>query len=172
MSFIRLKRRTLKDQDAEYAYLVSNKWCKEKGSPRQAVSKYLGRVFEGKPQKDISFAGFIAAPDISSYIGTTSKNKIIIDLIRWELFRHAFDAKIDYINNKKTVCSKGKDVVLKINQGFMCGYTIRRIFNFVPRNDDEREIGIMLAQRFVEAGIQVPHEIFIGFFDKTVTITY
>ncbi|MGM5488416.1 MAG: hypothetical protein ACQESG_05695, partial [Nanobdellota archaeon] len=59
MSFIRIKRRALKDKEVWYAYLVKNVWDRKKNSSRQNVSKYLGKVLEGEPTTPITFQEFI-----------------------------------------------------------------------------------------------------------------
>ncbi len=173
MGFIRIKTRVIKGKRLSYAYLVKNKWNKKLGSPRQKVGKYLGRIYSPKKQKDKTFNSHYRIDDLKRYLGSSGKGKIITDLINWELYRHESKEKgICFFRPNKTIRKGKKEAVLMINHGFMCGYTIRRIFNFEPRTDDERETGKELAKRFTEAGIAIPKEVFIGVFDKVATVSY
>lgn len=171
MGFIRLKKRKLKDGDKYYAYLVKNKWSKKLGSPRQNVSKYLGRVYETNSPKEIDFLEFHSIKDADAYTSVNDKNKIIADLIEWELAKNPIE-DIKFSKKTRSIVKDKKEVVLKLNHNFMCGFTIRRLYNFQGKSDEEREIGMELAKTFTEAGIKIPSEIFIGFFDKVVTAEY
>ena len=66
----------------------------------------------------------------------------------------------------------GKEVVLKIGQGFMCGYSLKRLYNFTPRSDDPHFVGMELATRFAEAGISIPKDLFVLIFDRFTTEDY
>ena len=46
----------------------------------------------------------------------------------------------------------------------MCTLTLRNLLDFKPENEETD--GYRLARAFVEAGIKVPQEIFVGLFDK------
>jgi len=161
MGFIRIK----KINGKEYAYLVENKWYKRgfkskgKGS-RQTVSKYLGRVYKfDKVIVDKDFFQYKHINDGQQYLVDNSYDKIIKDLIRWELYRHNIDSneyKIDFGNKK--VKQNSKLISIKINEGFLNNYTLRRLFN--PKKDNS----LYLAKCFVEAGIEVPKEVFVGLF--------
>ena len=59
----------------------------------------------------------------------------------------------------------GKNVVLLVNEGFMCSLTLSSIFEFKPEGDESKD-GYRLARAFVEAGIKVPQDVFIGLFGK------
>ncbi|MFO7711118.1 MAG: hypothetical protein R6V53_05125 [Candidatus Woesearchaeota archaeon] len=170
MAFIRIKRRPLKSKEVWYAYLVKNVWDKKKNSSRQNVSKYLGKCLEGTPANSISFEEF-TGKDIPSYIHHSS-SRIISDLVQWEIRKHDFSEEVSYKKSKKGVFAGDSECVLMINQGHMCGYTIRRLFNFRPNSQDEHEVGLELAKRFTEAGISIPRELFVAFFEKVATIEY
>lgn len=168
--FIRVKKIKKDGKSYPYAYLVDNKWYKRgskkrgKGS-RQKVVKYLGRVYSFEKVSDDGFFEYIKIKeeDTENYIRKTSKNKIIKDLVRWELGRHEADKEFFLKNNK--IMREEKEVSLKINEGLLCTYTLSRLLNFKFLGD-ERKDGFSLAKYFVEAGIEVPKEIFIGIFGK------
>jgi len=169
MAFIRLKGRIVKDTKIFYAYLVKNRWSKKLGSPRQNVSKYLGRVYPLDEPKELAFTDYIGI-DINEYAAKSSKSKIIDDLVRWEIKRH--DADKEFTLSKKMILKSDKDVVLKVNEGYLCGYTIRRLHNFTTKREDPHFIGVELAERFTEAGIKIPRELFVLVFEKFATFTY
>jgi len=52
-----------------------------------------------------------------------------------------------------------------MNEGFLCSYTLARLFNFKFGIEMENE-GMEFAKAFVEAGIEVPKEVFVGIFGK------
>ena len=183
MSFIRVKEIGKKNgKKYRYAYLVSNKWRKRlkggrKGS-RQKVSKYLGRVLKIEKEKEIDFYEFIEI-DISKveeYL-KNNKSRIVNDLVRRELLERGFfekegkiekeEVRYDTELHKFVDLNEGEDkVVIEMNEGFLCKHTIRGLINFKNDADDEREKGIELAKAFLEAGLKVPNEIFVGYFEK------
>ena len=157
--FFRIKK--IKGKD--YVYIVENKW-KHKGS-RQKVREYIGRVYRFDLKTNIDFQQFMKIEDFESYINNTTKNQIIYDLIEWELYRFNInkeDFSIDLSNKKMQ--KKEKNVVLLINDGFMCNTTLKNLIEF--RAVDEQTDGYRLARAFVEAGIKVPQEVFVGLFSK------
>ncbi len=175
MSFIRVKRIAGK----EYAYLVENRWYKKrfkgKGKgPRQKVSKYLGRVYVFNKANNNDFFDFSKIDDLEHYLKNNNKNIIIKDLVEWELFRHNISKKdftIDYSNKKiiknarkskipGTNSVGNKEISLKINEGFLNSYTLNRLFNL--KSGDS----YFLARSFVEAGIEIPKEVFVGIFGR------
>jgi hypothetical protein len=162
MSFIRVKRISGK----EYAYLVSNKWYKRKHKgkgkgPRQKVSKYLGRVYKFNKTENVDFLTFKKINDLGSYLKKNSRYKVFKDLVEWELFRHNIDKKeftIDFSNKKIINKNSNKLVSLRMNEGFLNSFTLSRIFNL--KGGDS----YYLAKCFVEAGIEVPEDVFVGLF--------
>ena len=158
--FFRIK----KIKGKEYAYVVENEW-RRKGS-RQRVKGYLGRVYRLSLSDDVGFLSFIKINAIEDYISNNEKNKIINDLIEWELFRFDIDKEeflID-LNNKKIQKNK-KNVVLFVNDGFMCNLTLKNLLDFKTEGDEQTD-GYRLAKAFVEAGIKVPQEVFVGICQK------
>ena len=185
--FLRIK----KINNIQYAYLVDNRWYKRrtkdkgKGS-RQKVRKYLGRVYSFDKVEDKHFFDFKKIGNIEEYIEKNGKNGVIKGLVEWELFRHNINKDefdIDFINKKILKCSKNsenflahkksrsdflvnkKEVSLAINEGFLNSYTLARLLDFKFGYDAEKA-GLELAKYFVEAGIEVPKEVFVGIFGK------
>jgi len=162
MSFIRVKKIAGKD----YAYLVENKWYKRKfkskgkGS-RQKVSKYLGKVYYFNKVNDDDFLTFKKVNDLEQYLKSNfnNKNQIFRDLVEWELFRHNIDKTQYMIDLKNRKILKGKkEVSLRMNEGFLNSFTLGRLFN-IKSNDS-----YYLAKCFVEAGIEIPKDVFVGVF--------
>jgi len=160
MVFFRIK----KIKGKEYAYLVENDWHR-KGS-RQTVKDYLGRVYRFELKNNVDFLEYLKIGSVKSYIDNNALKKIIDDLIKLELFKFGVDNEefrvdLDY----HTIQKNGKNVTLMINDGFMCGLTLKNLLNFELENDEEQD-GHRLARAFVESGIKVPQEVFIELFGK------
>ena len=162
MPFIRVKEFKGKYR---YAYVVSNKWRKrlgkgQKGS-RQKVSKYLGKVLT--PQKE--------EKEFTS-LSYKTKTDIVRHLVTHELLQHGFSEKSSIITKDsinfviKDLKFENDNIVLEMNEGFLCNHTIRRLLNFRSNKEDERERGIDLAKSFLEAGLKVPEEVFVKFYEK------
>lgn len=170
--FIRIKNiKNKKGKVYPYAYLVDNKWykrgtkSKSKGS-RQKVNRYLGRVHSFSKAKDVYFFDYLRIDDIDDFILENDKNKIIKKLVEWEFFRHDIDKKEFFVDfsNKKVMKGK-KEVSLKLNEGLLNSYTLGKLLKFRFRGE-EREDGFRMAKYFVEAGLEVPKEVFVGIFGK------
>ena len=158
--FFRIK----KIKGKEYAYAVENKW-KKKGS-RQKVKGYLGRAYRFNLKNDINFLQFKKIENAEKYVIENDFKKIINDLIEWELFKHDIGRnKISIDLNELKVRQNEKNAVLLINEGFMCNLTLKNIFEFRLEGDEAND-GYKLARAFVEAGIKVPQDVFIGLFGK------
>jgi len=164
--------RTKKIKKFEYAYKVKNKWTKS--GTRQIIVAYLGRVHKPNKTRNIDFNEFVLKylKKDTNYSKTNFKD-IVDYLIRWELYRHGFNGKnmefrqknlsLKFENN--TLLHRKKSVVLAINEGFLCGETVKRILNF-KAEEDEEDTGFKLANVFVDAGIKIPKDIFVAMFEK------
>ena len=162
MAFFRVK----KVKGKEYAYLVENGW-KKKGS-RQKVRGYLGRAYRLTQTNKTDFSEFINNKDIEKYVQDNEANKIIKDLIEWGLINFNRDEfNIDFGN--KTLQKHKKNAVLVMNEGFMCSLTLTNLLEFKPEADEDSG-GYNFARAFVEAGIKVPQDVFIGLFAKLYKI--
>lgn len=171
MGFIRIK----KIKGHSYAYLSENQWMKRKGKVRQKTKKYLGKVVRLEIKNNKELYDFINIPQdiehINQYIKSKERDEIFSDLIKWELKRHDFKEvrnvfrKDDlYVNIRlKQVMKDKQNIVLSINEGYLCGHTMSRLFKFKAYSIDD---SLKLAKYIVEAGIKIPEEIFIGIFSK------
>jgi len=158
--FFRIK----KIKGKEYAYVVENEWKRK--SSRQKVKAYIGRIYRFKLVKGIDFFKYSNINNIQSYVENTDKNKIINDLVEWELFKSGIikdDYRIDFENKK--IQKNNKNVALLINDGFLCGLTLKNLLEFKPEGDEQND-GYRLARAFVEAGVKIPQEVFVGLFGK------
>lgn len=170
--FIRIK--TIKG--SKYAYLVKNKWYKSKLRSGQKVQKYLGKVYSLTSKKEISFQDYIQE-EIHSYVQHNYNKKIFIDLICFELKKHDFIEKNDYIltyqnlavnlkNYKVYDIQTGKDICLELNQGFLSSYTISNLLNFKPSEGKDLELGKLLGNTILDTGIAPDKDLFIQIFQK------
>ncbi len=169
MGFIRTK--TIKGK--EYGYIVSNKWKKKEKGARQKVKSYLGRVYRLDVSKELSFEDTLSS-ELEEYLDKTNKQRIVKDLIRFEIMKHGFVKRgkvyvngecIVDIGKKKVYNTRKGKAALGINEGFLCNYYIRKLLRF-NESGEEEEVGYKLAKLFVESGIAIPKEVFIGYFNK------
>jgi hypothetical protein len=137
---------------------VENEWT-QKG-PRQKVSKYLGKYIELPGAALQSPAALLRG----TLITPTS-------LLVSELRAHGFNEKLQHPDIKVTISLKlctvkagKKAVVLGINGGFVCGYTLRRLIHHVP--GVEVVAGYSLARAFSDAGVRVSREQFVTIYNN------
>ena len=164
--------RTKKINNCLYAYFVKNKWVK--GKTKQTTVKYIGRVFNFNSTKDVDFMKF------SKLEGKRVTNReILTALVEWELHKHGFVKeeikrllkrgnrvtwkKKDIVANAKTFSIKKgkKEVALAFNDGFLSKSTLQRILRFTMSSQED---AYKYAKYFVEAGIQIPQEVFVHMF--------
>lgn len=160
MAFFRIK----KIKGKEYVYIVENEW-KRKGS-RQKVKGYIGRAYRFDLANNADFLEYLKIQNAHDYIEINQKNRIINDLIEWELYRFGIDKNNFLIDlGNKRIQKSNKNVAFLINDGFMCSLTLKNLLEFKAEGDEQAD-AYRLARAFVEAGIKVPQEIFIGVFSK------
>lgn len=168
MSFIRTK----KIKGNEYAYIVENIWKRRK--VKQKTKKYIGRVYRFKAgEKQKSFYEFLGINGHEKFIEENSNEILFEHIIAYELLKHGFQkTKRNLYSNcncfidlkaKRVFNEKGNDIALGFNEGFLSGYTIRRILKFKPVVEED---AYEYAKLFVEAGINAPKEILAGVFSK------
>lgn len=157
--------RTKKIKGNEYAYIVENKWARKK--VRQRVKKYLGRVYKFQKTQDAKFLY-----NTEEYIKKCPKLAIIKELIKIELQNHDFrqtnniwqkDNCIVDLNSLKIRNTKEKPVALAFNNGFLTEFAVKKLINL--KITDEKG-SYLLAKAFVEAGLNIPKELFISYFNK------
>ena len=174
MVFIRIK----KVKGKEYAYIVQNEWKKtaksvgalqvnnRKTGSRQKVIGYLGRAYRFKLDNNISFLEYMKIENFDTYPGCKDNRSIFNDLIEWELLKFGVNRQEYAIDLNYTTIHKNKrGAVLLVNDGFMCGCTLKKLIEFKPVGDEQAD-GYQFAKAFVEAGINVPHEVFVALFGK------
>ena len=158
--FFRIK----KIKGKEYAYIVENEW-QTKGS-RQKVKSYIGRAHRFGLKNEIGFLQFIKAETLESYIRNAQRHKIISDLVEWEIFKFGLSKQEFSIDlNERTIKKNGKNAVFLVNDGFMCSLTLKNLLDFKAEGDEQKDAR-SLARAFVESGIKVPQEVFIGLYEK------
>lgn len=154
MAFVRTKK--LKGK--EYAYLVENEWTIN-GS-RQKVKAYLGRVI-----RPLKLRERPAQTDGLSY------KQAVMSLIKQELQNHGFDETLTFDNKIKADLenaafnNSGKNIVLAMNEGFLCSQTLKDALN-IQLTGHEEKAGTKLANALVEAGLKIPKDTFVELFEK------
>ena len=150
--------RTKKVKKRDYAYLVKNVWTKK--GPRQKTIKYLGLVIElseVNPRNSINTNG--------------SVKEIYIELMKRELIVRGFEFldnvfKFNDITvnlDKPFVRKKSRNVVLKMNEGFLCAETIKILYNHTMQEDFT---GKRFAEDILEAGINIEKDVFVQLYEK------
>jgi hypothetical protein len=153
----------------QYGYLVKNTWTKK--GPRQKTKAYLGAIVPIGPVEhelpsvaDTTLDGFFAAALHSLLVAAGFKDGdkgLVRD-----------DICVDI--SKRTVRRKGKPCVLQMNEGYLCTHTLKELFCFNSRNyatklqTANKNVGLLLANALVEAGLIVDEETFIELYAKLV----
>ena len=166
MAFIRTK----KIKGAEYAYIVENKWKRKK--TKQKSKKYLGRVYRFDRVNMMDFYEFYDIADVKSYLKEKSKEDIVDDLLKLEMFNYGFKENKGVwsregcffdLKRKKVYNEKGNSIALALNEGFLTSYALRKLISFKAYYEED---GYDFAKMFIEAGIAVPKDVFVGVFSK------
>jgi hypothetical protein len=157
--FVRIKK--IKGQ--EYGYLVENNWT-AKGS-RQKVKAYLGRII--KPAKNTE----LPAPELKD----NSYADAVRAVAKWTLLQHGFQEGSQSMLMQGTVLAdlaelkvinRTNPAVISMHEGFLCQHTLQQAISFIPSGNTEEIIGKELANVLLEAGLSVPHEVFVQLFEK------
>jgi hypothetical protein len=150
--FVRIKR--IKGQ--EYGYLVENSWTGE--GTRQKVAGYLGKILKPLRAKSESLA-----LNITEHVSKTSYPELMRQLVLLELSNHSIDGKVSVDFENFAVNNGKKSVVLAINEGFLCGHSLKKLFQYTP---DEDYTGFLLADLITAAGIKIEKDAFVALFQK------
>ena len=168
--YIRTKTRTNKSGNTYiYAYLAQIK--QRRSHQKQKIIKYLGRVYKTER----------TANNLPLISHQYSFNEMIFSLINTELENHGFKEispktlKKDIIEvnlSKSTVINikNNKDICVQINQGLLCGSTLRSLLLYQPPKEDMKRVGKHFAKTVVEAGIQASQPVIIEIFKKLQTM--
>ena len=174
MTYVRVKKFKRKNGNIlEYLYSVESKRNRVRKKVRQKFKGYLGRVYRLSKVNEKKFLETVdSEPDI--YLKMATKEKIIHDLIRFELIRHGFtlignkwikdNLSVDLKKNK-IINGKKSDCVLAMNEGYIYNKRMRELYKY-DHIDDTKQSGLELARLFIESGIDVPQDVFIGYYEK------
>ena len=155
--------RTKKIKNNSYLYAIDNKWYKRKKGPRSKSQKYLGkchkpeRINNFKPQLDLK------------HIEITPFRKIIQYLVELELNNHGIEKQSRYylyqskfrLNPYLT-----PPINLEMNEGFLCNYTLNKLYNFKFKSSNLKEKAKELANTLLQAGLKVEEDLFIELYKK------
>lgn len=162
MTFVRLKsKRNSLGERLEYAYLVENRWLKQRQQPVQRVKKYLGRAYR-PVKKEVGFLDFLQ--DDKDVLAEGSFHEIVKRLVEWELCQHGAGWILVDWEGRRVTDKQERPAVLVMNQGFLCDHTLGQLLS-VRLSEDEPE-GYSLAKALVEAGIEVPKEVFVCLYER------
>ena len=57
---------------------------------------------------------------------------------------------------------------LGLNEGYLCSYTLKELFNFKQKNKNKKEQGAKLIKLILDAGISLNKETFLEVFNKII----
>jgi len=179
--------RTKEVKGNSYLYAVENKWRKKKGV-KQKVKKYLGRVHVFREsKKNVEFDEFLNMHynfELDEYLENNEADRILSDLVKWELYKKGFSLAEDGImkrkslvvnvNNKRNLLVyNGRPFSIRSGEGFLNNFSINAIRGYKLKvggewegDIDKRKVGMKLARMFVDGGIKVPQDVFVSLFEK------
>ena len=157
--FIRIK--TIRNN--KYGYLVENNWKKRQQSSRQKVKEYLGRVIAVQHQQSL----------FPEQLPSSTFQEAVLYILAHQLKQQGFKEEKNILSKdgininlqEQTIKKEKKDIVLKINEGYLCSHTLKNLLNFQAEGYEE-EAGLQLAEAIVGAGLQIPKHLFIQLFEK------
>ncbi|MBW3018774.1 hypothetical protein KY329_01140 [Candidatus Woesearchaeota archaeon] len=151
--------RTKKIKGKDYAYLVENEWTP--WGSRQKVTKYLGRAhILQKKNQEIS--------ELPSGYSQAVKSAIVQELANHgftlqgkEMINGTIKANIENAEIK----DKGKNVVLAMNEGYLCEDTLKQLLDFSPEDNREKS-ATKLATLTLETGLKLEPEQMLKLFEE------
>ncbi|MFW6230658.1 MAG: hypothetical protein ACOC32_01395 [Nanoarchaeota archaeon] len=156
-----------------YAYLVRTRWDKRSKKVKQKVSRYLGKIHNPDRIRNTAFSDYHDV-DISSYLESADLKRIVADLVELEFHRHGFVKKSKYVmtNGILDVELDRLKKVFAMNEGFMNKHTVRDIFTYDKLLEEgTTRVPFKFAALFVNAGIDIDKELFIGLYEKLFSAT-
>ena len=157
-----------------YGYWVESSWTAK--GPRQKVKEYLGRIAAPQRSQQKPLTDYIALP-YESTLGAISRPQALKMIIRWALCDYGYaeqqrllnhlDGSVFDLEQMRFVTKEGKKqpLVLRISDGYFCEKTARELLTFKEKGFD-RDVGVKLAKAFVLAGIAIPADFFIAYFNR------
>ncbi|MFT7615798.1 MAG: hypothetical protein ACI8Y7_000623 [Candidatus Woesearchaeota archaeon] len=143
----------------QYGYLVENAWT-DKGT-RQQVKRYLGRIY---------LIGDTPSIHLHEFTLQVLLEQLLTDLAavkkktHYEVTQGTVIISIDLENNR--VFSKKKDVVLGINEGYLCSHTVETLSTLCKTKKHSPELVAQIADAVVSAGIRLDQDSFVLFYQK------
>lgn len=162
--YIRVKKRKNKSgKELQYAYLISSKFYKK--GPRQKIKEYLGRVYHSHAEKN------------SLKKITKQWPNAIKELLEQELKDHSFIQTINSqqwlngeiiidLSKREVKNNEGQKSCLKLNEGFLCDYTLNQLLSFKTPQKKDHEVGKALGNILLLAGVNIGSEQFIELFNQ------
>jgi len=155
--------RTKKIKNNSYLYAIDNKWYKRKKASRTKSQKYLGKCY--KPERINHFKPKITQKDIQ----ITPFKKIIQYLVELELNNHGIEKEgryYQYQNKFRLNPYLTPTINLEMNEGFLCNYTLNKLYNFKFKSSNLKEKAKELANTILQAGLKVEEDLFIELYKK------
>lgn len=168
--YIRLKKRKTKLGTLEYAY--ETKCIRTKKGPRQKIKSYLGKVFHLE-NSYLTLQFYTSTNDLKQFFQDKKLNKIVEELLIFELVRHGFAKETNTLRNgdfrinldDKTVkCNGNEKVVLSLNNGFLCSKTLKKCFKDMENPSETKNI----IRSILLIGINSNKDIFTQIFSDKI----
>src|SRR3989344_2785482 len=135
----------------KYAYLVENEWTP--WGSRQRVTKYLGKLISVERAKE----------DVLE-LPNGFKEAIMVAITQEVENHHAAEQKINVDLERGTIKKDGKNIVLGMNEGYLCNHTLSQLISYAP-GENPSENANKLANLAVEAGLKLTNEQFMHLFE-------
>ena len=147
--FIRIKSRLNKSGEVEYAYLVSNSWRKRRKTPKQKVSKYLGKIY----RFDSSGCEFQVNGGLKEcLIGMVSS---VLLSCGFKLVSGRYWSGECFVDlaGLKVYNDKGRSCVVMVNDGYICNWSLKQLFKVEVKSvDDARYLAKVLRLTGIDLG--------------------
>jgi len=155
--FIRIKR----IGKQRYGYLVENSWGK-KGT-RQKVKEYLGKILDIDQTEHIS-------EETQTIWDALAQTLILAQFTQLKptLFEKDLNSKKVRVDIKhSSVQMSEKEIVLKLNEGYLCKHTIKELHKISKEPAVDARAGQELAQALIDVGIKIKPQTFVQIYKNT-----
>ncbi len=157
--FVRVKK--IKGQ--RYGYLVQNSWTSE--GTRQKVGKYLGRVHKPEKKLNLTVKEHYGL-NFDEFLANKELKDILYHIVLLELHNHGLPKEC-FDPQTLTFTEGNRQIVLEINQGFLCQATLEKALAYKSEDD----AGFRLAELLLGAGLAVEKDLFVALFEKLMPKT-
>lgn len=151
--FVRVK----KIKGRPYAYLVENEWTP--WGSRQRVTKYLGKTIQLERLNEQEH-------ELPSGIKNAVKEAIAQELNNHGFLREENTFKQENITvnlEEGTITQRGKNIVLGMNEGFLCTHTLQQLLSLQPSEEPDPT---QIASHALEAGLKLNEAQFLHIFEQ------